>query len=162
MSNIFQIQNEYMQLMNDIEIAEGEITEELSNRLAIVESDLQIKSQGYVSIIRHLDAECDIIDIEIKRLQQAKKQRENTVLRLKNAILQAMDTFEVETIQTPLNKLSLRSSKSVNIIDIEMLPNSCIVIEKKSISKTEIKKLIESGIEISGAEIITNKSLQIK
>ena len=162
MANIFQIQSEYIQLMNDIQEQDGELTQELSDRLAIVESDLQTKTQGYVSVIKTLDAECDIIDLEIKRLQSLKKVRNNTIERLKNAISQAMNTFEIDKIETPLNKITFRNSKSVNIIDVEMLPNTCVIIERKPISKTEIRKLIESGIEVSGAEIVESKSLQIK
>lgn len=162
MANIFQIQSEYIQLMNDIQEQEGELTQELSDRLAIVESDLQTKSQGYISVIKTLDAECDIIDLEIKRLQSLKKVRNNTIERLKGAISQAMTTFEIEKIETPLNKITFRNSKSVNIIDVEMLPNTCVIIERKPISKTEIRKLIENGIEVSGAELIESKTLQIK
>ena len=162
MANIFQIQSEYIQLMNDIQEQEGELTQELSDRLAIVESDLQTKSQGYVSVIKTLDAECDIIDLEIKRLQSLKKARNNAIERLKGAISQAMTTFEIDKIETPLNKITFRNSKSVNIIDVEMLPNTCVIIERKPISKTEIRKLIENGIEVSGAELIESKSLQIK
>jgi len=73
-----------------------------------------------------------------------------------------MKMLEIDEIRTDLNKINFRKSKSVQIEDIEMLPNDCVIIEKKPISKTELKKRIENGEVINGVSIIENLNLQIK
>jgi hypothetical protein len=59
--------------------------------------------------------------------------------------------------------LSLRKSKSVEIIDADAIPQQFKTVKTtETINKTEIKKAIESGEIVSGATIKENKNLQIK
>ena len=162
MSNIYQIKNEYLQISELLQENGGELTEEIEQALAINEQNLLEKSTGYVQVIKKLDAEVDIIKSEIKRLQGLKDSREKTIERMKQTVSDAMETYEKTTLETPLYKISFRSSKSVEIFDESLLPDNCKKVEVKPISKTEIKKLIESGQEVPGAKIVENKNLTIK
>ena len=59
--------------------------------------------------------------------------------------------------------LSLRKSKSVNIYDESLIDKKFIEVEtKEKISKTEIKKAIEAGENVQGANIVEKNSLNIK
>ena len=105
----------------------------------------------------------DIIDNEIKRLQQAKKTREKAIERLKANIEMAMNTFEVDKIETPLIKISFRKSESVEVEDVNNLPNEFKVIKlSETADKLKIKDAIKSGILIEGCSIKTNRNLNIK
>ena len=161
--NLFGIQADYMMLMEHIMENEGEMTEELQDALAINEKDLQKKSDGYVAVINKLDAETAFIDSEVKRLQAQKKVRENAKERLKNALSDAMHTYGLEEIKTHLNKINFRKSEAVVIsVTPEELPKKLQVWKCESISKVEIKKMLKSGEEFAGVELVQNKSLQIK
>lgn len=164
MSNIYQIGQEYLELSEILQDNGGELTEELEVRLAINESNLVEKSTGYIQVIKSLDAENDIIDSEIKRLQGLKSNRTKTINRLKETVKDAMLIFGKDKIETPLYKITFRSSKSVEIYDADLLPPECLRVEvvTKPISKTDIKKLIDSGKEIPGAKVVENRNLQIK
>ena len=48
MQSLYKIETEYLELINQIELAEGEITEEISEQLEINESQLQGKSVAYL------------------------------------------------------------------------------------------------------------------
>jgi hypothetical protein len=72
-----------------------------------------------------------------------------------------MNLHGIEKIDTDTLKISLRRSKSVEVVDIDLLPFNCLKIEKKAI-KSEIKKLIEEGMEIEGAKIVENLNLNFK
>ncbi|MDX5586529.1 MAG: siphovirus Gp157 family protein [Aureibaculum sp.] len=162
MKNIYEIEQNYLALVEQIEANEGELTPELEQALEINQKELEVKSLRYVQVMKTIDGETSLIDAEIKRLQALKKARVNVVSRLKETISQAMKLYEVDEIVTPLVKINFRKSKSVVISDIEALPANCKIIETKPISKTEIKKMIESGTEVSGASIVENQNLQIK
>lgn len=164
MSNIYQIGQEYLELSEILQDNGGELTEELELRLAINESNLVEKSTGYIQVIKSLDSENDIIDSEIKRLQGLKSNRTKTINRLKETVKDAMLIFGKDKIETPLYKITFRSSKSVEIYDADLLPPECLKVEvvTKPISKTDIKKLIDSGKEIPGAKVVENRNLQIK
>ena len=108
--NIYQIQNEYLLLINQIIENGGEVTPQQELNLQITRDQLQDKGTNYAFVIKKLDAECDIIDAEIKRLNELKKVRQNACERLKNNISNAMQIFEVDKIESPLIKLSFRKS----------------------------------------------------
>ena len=162
MKSLFEIGNEYLEIYRLLEDNGGEITPEIETALAINKSNLQEKSQNYISLIKEIEGRSRTVEIEIKRLQALKKRNDTFVLKLKENIANAMRMLEIDEIRTDLNKINFRKSKSVQIEDVEMLPNDCVIIEKKPISKTELKKRIENGEVINGVSIIENLNLQIK
>lgn len=161
--NIYQIQNEYLLLINQIIENGGEVTPQQELNLQITRDQLQDKGTNYAFVIKKLDAECDIIDAEIKRLTELKKVRQNACERLKSNISHAMQIFEVDKIESPLIKLSFRKSQSVNVADVNSLP-----VEYKTIKVTEqadkvkIKQALLNGEVIEGCEIVNSNNLQIK
>lgn len=163
MSSIFKIQAEYQQIVNELIENGAVLTPELELALQITKDNFHSKSESYAFITRQFDSEMDIIDNEIKRLQQAKKTREKAIDRLKANIEMAMNTFEVDKIETPLIKISFRKSESVEVEDVNNLPNEFKVIKlSETADKLKIKDAIKSGILIEGCTIKTNRNLQIK
>lgn len=161
--NIFNIQSEYQQLVNQLIENQGELTPELELALQINKDNFHSKSENYGYITKQFDGEIDIIDNEIKRLQQAKKSREKTIERLKATIELAMLTFDIDKIETPLIKISFRKSESVEVTDVNELPNEFKVIKlTETADKLKIKDALKSGMFIEGCSIKTNRNLQIK
>ena len=161
--NIYNIQSEYQQLVNQLIENGGEITPELELALQINKDNFHSKSENYGYITKQFDGEMDIIDNEIKRLQQAKKSREKTIERLKATIELAMNTFDIDKIETPLIKISFRKSESIEVSDVNELPNEFKVIKlTESADKLKIKDALKSGMLIEGCSIKTNRNLQIK
>lgn len=161
--NIYQIQNEYQLLINQIIESDGEVTPELELALTINKDQLQSKSESYAYIIKQMDAECDIIDLEIKRLQQCKKVSENTIDRLKSTLTTAMNVFEVPEIKTPLIKINFRKSESVIVMDVNDLPKEYKVVKvTEQADKVKIKEALKDGESILGCELVVNQNIQIK
>jgi len=161
--NLFNIQNEYLLLINQIIDNGGEITPQQELNLQITRDQLQDKGTNYAFVIKKLDAECDIIDAEIKRLTELKKVRQNACERLKSNISHAMQTFEVDKIESPLIKLSFRKSQSVNVADVNSLPSEYKTIKvTEQADKLKIKQALLNGEVIEGCEIINSQNLQIK
>ena len=161
--NIFKIKAEYQQIVNELIDNGGNLTPDLELAMQITKDNFHSKSENYAFITRQFDAEMDIIDNEIKRLQQAKKTREKAIERLKANIEMAMNTFEVDKIETPLIKISFRKSESVEVEDVNNLPNEFKVIKlTETADKLKIKDAIKSGILIDGCSIKTNRNIQIK
>lgn len=161
--NIYQIQNEYQLLINQVIELEGEITPEIELSLAINKEQLQEKGINYAYVIKQVDADCEAIDLEIKRLNAMKKVRTNLADRLKNTISSAMQLFEVEEIKTPLIKLNFRNSESVEITNEFQLDERFKVTKTVTTpDKKAIKDAIKNGELVEGATISYNKNLQIK
>lgn len=162
MKSIYNIAKEYIDIIDELENNNGEITPEIETALAINETELQQKSVAYVSVIKSLDAEVEIIDNELKRLQALKKARNTITSNLKERLSNAMQQYGIDEIKTELVKINFRKSKSVNIFDESQLPMDCKIVQVIPISKTELKKRIDSGEDIPGVEILDNLNLQIK
>ena len=161
--NIFKIQAEYQQIVNELIDNGGQLTTDLELALQITNDNFHSKSENYAFITRQFNAEINIINEEVKRLEQSRKVREKAINRLKTNIEMAMITFEVDKIETPLIKISFRKSESVEVEDINTLPALYKVVKvSESADKLKIKDAIKSGILIEGCSIKTNRNLQIK
>lgn len=159
--NLFNIKQEYINLVNTIIDNNGELSPELSQALAINETELKEKAINYGYVIRSFEYENDIIDAEIKRLKALKEQKEKAIQKLKDAVSDAMNLYGIEKVESPALKLSFRKSESVEIS--ENLDKR-FMIEKVTLQpdKVAIKEAIKKGEQIEGAVLIINQNLQIK
>jgi hypothetical protein len=167
MANLWEITQEFLALASLIEDAGGEATDEVMEELAISRENFQHKAEGYARLILKWESEIDAASAEIKRIQAIKKTKENAAARLKDTLKAALlifgqeDAKGVKRFETPLVKLSTRKSTSIEITDEAALPEEAFIF-KKEVSKTAIKELLESGMEIEGAAVKENVSLQLR
>jgi hypothetical protein len=110
-----------------------------------------------------MEYETKTIDAEIKRLQDLKRVRTNTVDRLKTALSTSMQVCGLELIEDATTKINFRKSTSLEIIDETKVPNEfkTQVITTK-VDKNAIKAKIKQGDTIDGVELIENQNIQIK
>jgi hypothetical protein len=93
MPNIFNLTEEYLQLQREIETLEGEITDEIAERLKINEQEVEQKIKAYYSVIKFKEAEQEVYKREIERFTQAIKTRDNLIKRLKQTVVEAVELF---------------------------------------------------------------------
>ena len=128
-----------------------------------IEFELEKKSNNIIYAIKNLEGNNLAIDAEIERLRAIKEKNVKNVDSIKNHILNFMKTNNIDKIQTDLATFSTRKSKSTQIDSIELLPQEFVTVKQTfQPDKTAIKKAIESGREVAGANVIENISLQIK
>ena len=160
---LYQIEQEYLNIVQSIIDAGGEITEEQETALSISKEELQKKGVCYGFIVKELEGNIDLIDLEIKRLQALKKPLTNSIDRLKNNLSQAMQMFDVTELKTPLLKINFRKSESIEVTDIDLLDADFVKTTiTKAADKIAIKDAIKSGENVQGAILQTNLNLQIK
>jgi len=159
-TTLYTIENEYLQLINQIEQADGELTPEMEEALIINESQLQSKSIAYLEIIGGTESYITRIDDEIKRLQALKKRNSNLVDRLKNRLLDAVKTFG--TFEVGLTKFGTRKSTSVDVLDVNSLPSGYKTVKvTESADKVAIGKALKDGLTIDGCRLVENVNLKI-
>ena len=93
-----------------------------------------------------------------------KRQKENEAARIKEYLSYLLDGQKIETAR---NKISWRTSKQVHITDVsQVLSHEAYIKPRKydesEINKTAVKEALQSGINVPGAELVTNLNLQIK
>jgi hypothetical protein len=167
MNTLWEITQEFLTLASIIEEAGGEATQEVMEELAISRENFAHKAEGYTRLILKWESEIDAAAAEIKRIQAIKKTKENSVARLKETLLHALQVFGQEDktgmkrYETALFKLSTRKSQAVEIVDETELPDAFWVV-KKEVSKSAIAASLKDGGEVPGAFLKENYSVQIK
>ena len=159
--NLYNITKE-MRLLA-LELEEGELTPELEQSLMITQEQLQEKAIQYAYAIRNVEIDSQAIDNEIKRLKAMKEAKDSAIDRMKEAVRNAMLASGIDKIESSLFKLSLRRSESVEVVNIDQLPEMLTTVKKTvSADKVKIKEAIKSGLTVEGAVLVENFSLQIK
>ena len=117
--NIFEISKELESVFDELEENGGELTEELEEKLSISQDEFRSKVNAYLSIIKHTESDIDCCDKEIKRLQSVKKSKQNTIDRLKNILVWAIDKFGDSNksgnkyVDLGTSKVTIKSSNKV-------------------------------------------------
>ncbi len=162
MKALYQIESEYLQLINQVEEMEGVLTPEMEEALTINKNELEVKSIAYVEFIKSRESFNERVDSEIKRLQAIKKQNDSLISKLKQNLLNAVNLFG--NFEAGFLKFSTRKSTSVNVtVEANELPKEYKTVKvTEAPDKVAIKKALEKGEVIEGCELVTSNNLQIK
>lgn len=154
---IFKIAQEFLDLLNEIEELEGELTPELEERLKINEANMAKKMEGYCKLILWYDTQILAAKEETERLRKLIKRAERSQEWMKGAML------DKPKVSAGTYTVGTRKSTAVNIIDESAIPAryaSEVVAVK--IDKTAIKDAIKNGEEVPGALLVERRLLTIK
>lgn len=160
---IYNIKNDYLVLMAEIEANEGELTPENEVALTINREQLEEKAVNYGYVMRQYDFEVDQIKAEIDRLSKLMSAKTKIQQNLKDRISEAMLTFGVIKIQQNNLALSFRRSEALVIDEGAFVPPEYIhTKEVETVDKKALKEAIKEGKEFTGIFIHENQNLQIK
>lgn len=167
MSNLslYNITDRFVEIMDKVQ--EGEITEEqyneLGQELAIA---LQNKSIGIIGYVQNEEALIDAVDVQIKRLQDLKKQKTNNLDKFKQYVKENMEKLGITKLETEIGKMSIaKNSLSIEIENEDEIPSEFKQeVMTVKIDKTAIKTYFkETGEIVPGTRIISDKtSLRVK
>lgn len=120
MSSLYQISEDILRIFNEVELNEGEITDDQYNALTIKQEELKTKLDAYIKAIKSWEADEKALKEEKKRFNDRQNVFKNRIERLKAAALQAVLTFGEQGksnmfIELPTCRLFSRASKSVEI-----------------------------------------------
>jgi hypothetical protein len=144
-------------------IKKSEELELTQDDLELLEIELKEKSDNIIKYVQNLEGNINIIDTEIKRLQQIKQQEKNKLDNLKEYIKYCLNKMNVKKIDSTLGKITIRKSESLEVIDLEKIPGEFVTIKQTfQPDKTAIKKAIKEGKEIEGAKVVIKENITIK
>lgn len=120
MSSLYQIQEDILRIFNDVEAAEGEITNELYDALVIKQEELKTKLDAYVKAIKSWEVDEKALKDEKKRFNDRQNVFKNRIERLKAAALEAVLNFGEQGksnmfIELPTCRLFSRASQSIEV-----------------------------------------------
>ena len=123
-------------------------------------TDYENKVEGYVKVIKSLEADIEARKNEKKRLDGLNKSDQTKIDNLKAALSTSMTETGQTRVDTTLFKVGFRKSEAV-VVDEEKLPKKYQIVSYKPDKKT-LKELLKSGKHIKGAAIEERSNLSIR
>lgn len=165
--NLNELQLDYLKLMRDIELAEGEVTDEIAEQLAITADDVEDKLKGYRYVVKRVIGDAEVIKDDIKMYQARLANRNNLIKSLKNRMITALEMFgEVgktgnHILDYGYAKYYTTNKQVVNIADESKFYNKDYMIFKfdEAMTNDELDKLLELYPDSSYKTSIDKKKL---
>ena len=159
--------NDYEEIMDMVSENDGEITDEIAERLTINKSELNSKVDSSVRFIGFLDAKTEYISSEIAKLKRYIERNEKTKEIVKHYMGQAIEAYGAlnktgnSFVDTGLNKVTIVKSKQVIITDEDAIPDDFVTFVVKSrLTPEQFKKVQEVlGKDIEGVANVSLKDV---
>ena len=154
----------------DPEFVKAQMREAWFDTLECTECEFMIKAENTAQYIKHLKAESDAIDAEIKKLQARSKSRKNRIDSLKQYLMTCMKQMELKKVDGVQARITIRkNAPSIKIADELALITELQDTGKEDllkylapeIRKTELKKLCKAGEKFTGVTLESSESLLI-
>lgn len=128
---LYEITGELLDLQNMIE--EGVDSDVVNDTIESVEFDLEQKAEGYVMVIRNLEAQAKAIKEEEKRLREKRVSAENGIESLKKRLFDSMNATGKKKLNAGVFTLSVqKNGGALPVIidaDVENMPKEMLKIE---------------------------------
>jgi len=144
---LYEITGELRELQNMIE--EGADPDVVNDTIESVEFDLEQKAEGYVMVIRNLEAQAKAIKDEEKRLREKRLAAENGIERLKKRLFDSMNATGKKKLNAGVFTLSVqKNGGALPVIidaDVENMPKEMLKIDIKPDTKKIAELLQDEG-----------------
>lgn len=160
MGTLYELKGLYQEIYNmflDEEIDEETLTATLES----LEGEFEDVMEWQTKLLRNLYADAESYKSEKMRFAKKQSQAENAIDRIKTRMSEMMELAGQKKVKTSTANLTLRKTKSVEITDLEKIPVAYIKTTYTPM-KTDIKKAIENGEVIEGAEIVEKEGVMVR
>lgn len=152
--NLYEIDNAILECVDQ---ETGEIID--TDKLTSLQMARDEKIENIGAWIKNLLSDAEQLKAEKMKLADRQSEAERKAASLKNYLTTALDG---EKFNSPRVAIGWRKSAQLHIIDIDKLPKKYLKFAAPTADKTGIKKAIEAGENIEGAEIVRINNIQIK
>lgn len=142
------------------------VTEEDLEALNQLQAERTTKLENIALYAKNLDAEAAAIKAEEKALEKRRKRLEAKSDGLRKLMIRSLTENNEKSFETARCSAKIRESKATEILDIGLIPEKYINIKtfepERNPDKLAIRKAIEAGEDIAGAQIVINRKLNIE
>ncbi|HBE8179446.1 TPA: siphovirus Gp157 family protein, partial [Clostridioides difficile] len=110
MSTLYELTTDLLEIEEGLTEITGNEAEKLEEIKEIIKQEIQNKNTRIVSVIIDIDSDINSLDLEIKRMQELKKIKKNSLDRLKSNIKECMELLGIKKVETFLGNISIRKS----------------------------------------------------
>lgn len=153
--NLFEVVNEVEQvLFMSVDPETGEFNDDFEEALNKAELDKEQKFLNCGAVYKNFEAEIEAYKKAIQEMQYKMRIVQKKQIRLKEWVLMNYQGEKYKNAYVTIKPTKGR--KAVEITDLTEVPDNFLKFQEPKPDKTAIKKAIEAGEEVTGAQIITN------
>lgn len=152
--NLYEIE---MEIMECVDAETGEIFDiEKFEELSL---SRDAKIENVCLWIKNLKAEAEALKAEKDAFAEREKAAKNKMESLKRYISGYLDGAKFETARV---KVSFRKSETLEVSDINGIPDEFLRFKEPEVDKTALKNALKSGMQFEGVSLVQNQNIQIK
>ena len=159
MATLFEMTQQAKQLY---EMMQSDLIDETTFNDTLEAIGTDEKIEGYCQVIKQLQADTEMFINELNRLEARKKTIENNIERMKKALTNYLQAIGQSKVKAGTFTASLSTTKAVNISNYNEIPSEYLIEQPPKVDKKSIKKAIEDGKTVPGAEIVSNDGIRIR
>ena len=161
MNTLYNLTAEYMELLAMAEDQELD-PKTLQDTFEGLQGEFEQKADNYAVVIKTLKGQEDMLDAEIKRLQERKQILGNNQKRLKESLENAMNLTGNRKFKTLLHSFNIQKNPpSLYIDDPESVPEDFYTL-KKVFDNVAIKNYLKENGQADFAHLVQGESLRIR
>lgn len=163
--SLYQIADQYLADIRTLEDMELD-SQTLADTLEGLTGDFEVKAVNVSMFIRNLEASAESIKEAEKQMAERRKALEDRANSIKEYLKLNMQKTGITSIDCPYFKITLRNNpESVDVLNPDMIPSEYYRVPEPPppiLDKKALKEAIQNGVEVAGARLIRNQSIQIK
>lgn len=161
MATLYEIDQRYLNAFK-VDEETGEVTLD-QDELEKIEGEFKDKVDNIACFIKDLTALNASIKAEKKAFDERIKSNESKIESLKKYLAYSLEIRDLSKYETSRNKISFRSSNSVEVLDEAKVPAEYIRTKTEtSVDKKAVMDALKNGAEVEGCELKTSRNIQIK
>lgn len=162
MSTLYQLTEAYQELLS-MALDPDTDPEALADTMEAIEGEFEDKADGYVKVMRNLEADASAIKAEIARLTERKKHIEANVDRMKRSLETAMRLTGKTKFKTSLFSFNIaKNPASLKIDNPDRVPDEFLIPQEPKIDSAAIKKELKEGVVYDWCHLEQSESLRIR
>lgn len=107
MQTLYELTGDYMDLLELAGSDDPDDEQAFADTLEAILGAIDVKADGYATVMAEINGRVDIIKAEIDRLAAMKRTLENRTARMKDALLQTMKVTGRDVIKTDLHTIKI-------------------------------------------------------
>lgn len=161
MATLYELTEEYKQLLDMLE--DDSIDPEIiRDTLEGIDGEIEIKADNCAKLIRELDGEAGVLDMEIKRLQERKSVISGNAGRIKKYLERTMIETGKRKFKTALFGFNIQKNPAALVIDQEdKIPDEYWIAQDPKLDKATLKKWLKDN-DADFAHLEQSEGLRIR
>lgn len=151
---LYELKDEYKQLLEMLEDPDID-PQVIADTMEAVSGELDVKCDSYVVIIKKLEAQVEMIDTELIRLEKNKTALTGNIKRMKSSVLDAIQLTGQRKMETDHFKLSIVKNggkQPMEVDEIEKIPQDYLTM-KPVANMEKIRQELEGGGQLDFARL---------